>query len=79
MITNVTITSYFIIQFKHALKHTYGARLKAAGVSKDDSIPVVVNEDAKKKRDPGPEWRTQDRIPLGGNLRFQFLELETKL
>ena len=79
VITNVTITSYFIIQFKHALKHTYGARLKAAGVSKDDSIPVVVNEDAKKKRDPGPEWRTQDRIPLGGNLRFQFLELETKL
>jgi len=26
------------------------------------------NEDVKKKRDPGPEWRTQDRIPLGGNL-----------
>jgi len=37
------------------------------------------NEDAKKKRDPGHEWRTQDWIPLGGNLRFQFLELEIKL
>ena len=37
------------------------------------------NEDVKKKRDPDPEWRTQDWILLGGNLRFQLVELETKL
>ena len=37
------------------------------------------NEDAKKNRDPSPEQRAQDRIPLGGNPRYQFLGLETKL
>ena len=40
---------------------------------------VLRNEDAKKNRDPSPEQRAQDRIPLGGNPRYQFLGLEIKL